>query len=106
VGNKLYNPRRIINKVLSQITGELYDEGDKSELLVALEATKSKDSKDDVWVFDKKKLYDVLGIFFEDIKNLPFDQFKQLDTNTLNELLHNAFKDDVHLMKASVVKAS
>ena len=32
VGGKLYNPRRIINKVLSQITGELYDEGDKSEL--------------------------------------------------------------------------
>lgn len=106
VGNKLYNPRRIINKVLSQITGELYDEGDKSELLVALEAIKSKDSKDDIWVFDKKKLYDVLGIFFEDIRNLPFDQFKQLDTNTLNELLHNAFKDDVHLMKANVVKAS
>ena len=106
VGNKLYNPRRVINKVLSQITGELYDEGDKSELYVALEAVKSKDSNNDSWVFDKKKLYDVLGIFFEDVKNLPFEQFKQLDTDTLNELLRNVFKDDVRLIKANVMQAS
>jgi hypothetical protein len=106
VGGKLYNPRRIINKVLSQITGELYDEGDKSELHVALEAIKTKSSNNDAWVFDKKKLYDVLEIFSEDIKNIPFDQFKQLDTQTLNDLLYNIFKDDVHLIKAKVIQAS
>lgn len=106
VGGKLYNPRRIINKVLSQITGELYDEGDKSELHVALEAIKNKSSNNDAWVFDKKKLYDVLEIFSEDIKNIPFDQFKQLDTQTLNDLLYNIFKNDVHLIKAKVIQAS
>ena len=106
VGGKLYNPRRIINRVLSQITGELYDEGDKSELYVALEAVKTKSSNNDAWVFDKKKLYDVLEIFSEDIKSIPFDQFKQLDTQALNDLLYNIFKNDVHLIKAKVIQAS
>jgi len=48
----------------------------------------------------------VLEIFSEDIKNIPFDQFKQLDTQTLNDLLYNIFKNDVHLIKAKVIQAS
>lgn len=106
IGDKLYNPIQIINEVLSKITNELYDEGDQSALLLALKGIKSNSSKDDLWVFDKKKLYDVLSTFSEDVKNLPFDQFKQYDTNTLNKLLRGLFEKDVHLIKANVVQAS
>lgn len=106
IGNKLYNPIQTINEVLSKITGELYDEGDQSALLIALKGIKSNGSKDDLWVFDKKKLYDVLSTFSEEVKNLPFDQFKQYDTDALNKLLRNLFEKDVHLIKANVVQAS
>ena len=102
-GNKLYNPRRIINKVLSQITGELYDEGDKSDLQLELESIKEQTSSKNEWKFEKRKLYDVLTTFFEDFQNsYTFDQFKELDTNTLNEILTNLFADDVKLIKTTV----
>ena len=106
IGNKLYNPIQTINEVLSKITNELYDEGDQSALLLALKGIKSNGSKDDLWVFDKKKLYDVLSTFSEEIKNTPFDQFKQYDTDALNKLLRDLFEKDVHLIKANVVQAS
>lgn len=102
-GNKLYNPRRIINKVLSQITGELYDEGDKSDLQLELESIKEQTGSKNEWKFEKRKLYDVLTTFFEDFQNgYTFDQFKELDTNTLNEILTNLFADDVKLIKTTV----
>lgn len=102
-GNKLYNPRRIINKVLSQITGELYDEGDKSDIQLELESIKEQTGSKNEWKFEKRKLYDVLTTFFEDFQNsYTFDQFKELDTNTLNEILTNLFADDVKLIKTTV----
>lgn len=101
--NKLFNPRRIINKVLSQITGELYDEGDKSDLQLELESIKEQTGSKNEWKFEKRKLYDVLTTFFEDFQNsYTFDQFKELDTNTLNEILTNLFADDVKLIKTTV----
>ena len=106
-GNKLYNPRRIINKVLSQITGELYDEGDKSDLQLELESIKEQTGSKNEWKFEKRKLYDVLTTFFEDFQNsYTFDQFKELDTNTLNEILTNLFADDVKLIKTTVKTAT
>ena len=103
-GNKLYNPRRIINKVLSQITGELYDEGDKSDLQLELESIKEQTGSKNEWKFEKRKLYDVLTTFFEDFQNsYTFDQFKELDTNTLNEILTNLFADDVKLKVTSEI---
>lgn len=102
-GNKLYNPRRIINKVLSQITGELYDEGDKSDLQLELESIKESTGSKNEWKFEKRKLYDVLTTFFDDFQNnYTFDQFKELDTNTLNEILTSLFADDVKLIKTTV----
>lgn len=105
--NKLFNPRRIINKVLSQITGELYDEGDKSDLQLELESIKEQTGSKNEWKFEKRKLYDVLTTFFEDFQNgYTFDQFKELDTNTLNEILTNLFADDVKLIKTTVKTAT
>lgn len=102
-GDKLYSPKRLINKVLSQITGTLYDEGDKSDLQLELEAVKEKGSSNNEWKIEKKKLYEVLTTFFEDFeKTYSLQQFKDLDTETLNNILTQLFADDVKLLRATV----
>lgn len=102
-GDKLYSPKRIINKVLSQITGTLYDEGDKSDLQLELEAIKERGSSNNEWKIEKKKLYEVLTTFFEDFeKTYSLQQFKDLDTDTLNNILTQLFADDIKLLRATV----
>lgn len=105
-GDKLYSPKRLINKVLSIVTGELYDEGDKSNLQLELEAIKETTSSSNEWKFEKKRLYDVLVTFFEDFgKQYSYSQFKDLDSEALNSLLTSLFANDVKMLKA-VVKTS
>lgn len=102
-GNKLYSPKRLINKVLSIITDELYDEGDKSDLQLELEAIKEKTDSHNEWKFEKKRLYDVLVTFFEDFaKEYSYEQFKELDSEALNSKLRQLFANDVKLLKATV----
>lgn len=103
VGDKLYNPARIINKVLHQITGEVFDTGDKSDLQIELESIKESNSTNNTWVLDKKRLYEVLSTFFEDFgKQFTLTQFRELDSETLNSILESLFANDVKLIKASV----
>lgn len=103
IENKLYNPSRIINKVLHQITGELFDAGDKSDLQIELESIKESNSTNNIWILDKKKLYNVLSTFFENFKKqFTLEQFKDLDSDALNSILTSLFVNDVKLIKASV----
>lgn len=103
VGDKLYNPARIINKVLHQITGEVFDVGDKSDLQIELESIKEPNSTNNTWILDKKRLYEVLSTFFEDFgKQFTLAQFKDLDLETLNSILESLFANDVKLIKAAV----
>lgn len=103
VGNKLYNPTRIINKVLHQITGEIFDVGDKSDLQIELESIKESNSTNNTWILDKKRLYEVLSTFFEDFgKKYTLNQFKDLDIDNLNLVLEQLFASDVKLIKARV----
>ena len=102
-GDKLYSPKRLINKVLSRVTGELYDDGDKSDLQLELEAIKEVGSTNHEWKLEKKRLYNVLITFNSEFaQQYSYDQFKELDTETLNSLLASLFSSDVKLMKASV----
>lgn len=102
-GDKLYSPKRLINKVLSRVTGELYDGGDKSDLQLELEAIKEVGSTNHEWKLEKKRLYNVLITFNSEFaQQYSYDQFKELDTETLNLLLASLFSSDVKLMKASV----
>lgn len=104
--DKLYSPKRIINKVLSIITNELYDEGDKSDLQLELEAIKEQTGSNNEWKFEKKRLYDVLITFFKDFEQeYTYDQFNSLNSNSLNEVLTKLFSNDVKMIKA-VVKNS
>lgn len=103
VGDKLYNPAKIINKVLHQITGEVFDVGDKSDLQIELESIKEPNSTNNTWILDKKRLYEVLSTFFEDFgKQFTLAQFKDLDIETLNSILESLFANDVKLIKATV----
>lgn len=103
VGNKLYNPTKIINKVLHQITGEIFDVGDKSDLQIELESIKESNSTNNTWVLNKKRLYEVLSTFFDDFeKKYTFNQFKDLDVDNLNLILEQLFASDVKLIKARV----
>lgn len=102
-GDKLYSPKRLINKVLSRVTGDLYDEGDKSDLQLELEAIKEVGSTSNEWKLEKKRLYNVLITFNSEFaQQYSYEQFKELDTETLNSLLTSLFSSDVKLMKASV----
>lgn len=103
IKNKLYNPSQIINKVLHQITGELFDTEDKSDLQIELESIKESNSTNNIWVLDKKRLYEVLSTFFENFKKqFTLEQFKNLDSDTLDSTLKSLFVNDVKLIKASV----
>lgn len=103
LGDKLYSPKRVINKVLSQVTQQVYDEGDKSDLQLELEAAKEYTGDSNEWKFEKKRLYDVLVTFFEDFgKIYSYDQFKDLSTESLNTILSQLFAGDVRLLKATV----
>lgn len=102
-GSKVYSPKRIINEVLTIITGELYNSGDKSDLQLELESIKEDKSTNNEWIFDKKNLYLTLTTFFEDFsKQYSYEQFKELDTEALNTLLKGLFANDVKLLKATV----
>lgn len=102
-GDKIYSPKRIINEVLSQIVGQTYDVGDKSDLQLELETIKEYSKSNNEWKFEKKALYKVLSTFFENFsKTYSFEQFSDLDTDTLNTLLRDLFKDDIKLLKATV----
>lgn len=102
-GSKLYSPKRIINKVLSKVTGELYDEGDKSDLQLELEAIKESTSTNNEWILEKKRLYNVISTFSKEFAEAyTYEQFKELDTDSLNEIISSIFAGDVKLMKASV----
>lgn len=106
-GDKLYSPKRLINKVLSQVTQQVYDEGDKSDLQLELEAAKEYTGNNNEWKFEKKKLYDVLVTFVEDFeKTYPFDVFKDLSSEALNQILSPIFENDVRLIKATVKSAT
>ena len=102
-GSKVYSPKRIINEVLTIITGETHDVGDKSNLQLELESIKEPGSTNQEWKFDKKNLYLTLTTFFEDFeKEYTYDQFKELNAETLNSLLKSLFANDVKLIKATV----
>lgn len=106
-GAKVYSPKRIINEVLSVIMGELYDSGDKSDLQLELEAIKEPESTNKEWKFDKKNLYLTLTTFFEDFaEQISYEQFKEFDADTLNNILKGLFANDVKLLKASVKSES
>ena len=106
-GDKLYSPKRLINKVLSQVTQQVYDEGDKSDLQLELEAAKEYTGDSNEWKFEKRKLYDVLVTFDENFgKTYSFDQFKELSTEALNQVLSPIFESDVRLLKATVKGAT
>lgn len=103
LGNRIYNPTHTINQVLSLVSGEVYDEGDKSALQIDLESIREKTSTSSEWIFEKKRLYDVLSSFFEQFKNeFTFERFKELDADTLNSVLTRLFSDDIKLIKATV----
>lgn len=103
VGDKLYNPTRIINKILHQITGKVFDVGDKSDLQIELESIKESNSTNNTWILDKKRLYEVLSTFFDDFgKKYTLNQFKDLDIDNLNLILEQLFASDVKLIKARV----
>ena len=102
-GDRIYSPKKIINEVLSQIVGQTYDVGDKSDLQLELETIKEYSKSNNEWKFEKKALYKVLSTFFENFsQTYSFEQFSDLDTDTLNTLLRDLFKDDIKLLKATV----
>ena len=102
-GDKLYSPKRIINKALSKITGELFDEGNKSELQLELEAIKEATSSSNEWKLDKQKLYEVLSVFYKDFADqYTLQRFKDLDTESLNNIIRELFANDIKLLKATV----
>lgn len=103
VGDRLYNPVTLINKVLSTITGNVYDSGDKSDMQMALESIKEKGSTSNEWKLDKKKLYEVLCTFYSDFgKTYTYNQFKDLSTEALNSIVIPLFSNDVKLMRATI----
>lgn len=102
-GNKVYSPKKIINNVLTIITGESYNLGDKSELQLELESIKESESTNNEWKFDKKNLYLTLTTFFPEFgEQYTYDQFKELDVERLNDILKPLFSNDVKLVKATV----
>lgn len=104
-GNKLYSPKRVISKVLSKVLGEVYDVGDKSDLQLELEAIKEASSTSNEWVLNKKRLHDVLSVFDQNFaETYPYNDFKELSDEKLDEILKSIFKSDVKLMRASVLK--
>lgn len=102
---KVYDSRVILDEVLFDINGSIYDitSGNKSALHMDLDTIKKRNSSKHQWVFDKHQFYKILVNHFPEFKNsFTYDQFNQLDTESLNQELKKLFIVDANLFKLSV----
>ena len=107
VGNTWYNPVKIINEIASIITGETYDSVDKSDIRMEFDRIKDRTKVSYICKVDKKKLYNMLEVFYDNLKEeLPYDIYKSLSATELNEALKKYFIVDPTLYRMSVHRTS